>query len=279
MKTQDMLKEKLLKIKNNNYSLAKDDNIYAITMDMLKYIGSTDSQLRDDLIYDISAEWISNDLYSKEGLINLLYICLDEDHLFYKIGERDTDSVFTRSFSALFIANIIDSQRRNNFLANDDLIKTITDLIKYTIEEKDTRGYIEDKGWAHSTAHTADALSCLVKCSFLNRHYLLAILDAVKNKMSINDYVYIDHEDERITNTIISLINRNVLSEEDLIQWIYSFKKVKYIGKLPNDQYQITNIKNFLRSFYFRLIDNHGYLKITYAIKLTLYDIYGYKFN
>jgi hypothetical protein len=279
MLTQDMLKEKLLKIKNNNYSLSADDNIYAITMDMLKYIGTIDSFLRDDLIYDVSSEWIGSDLYSKEGLINLLYICLDEDHLFYKIGERNGDSVFTRSFSALFIANIIDSQMRNSFLSNDDLTTTINALIKYTIEEKDVRGYLEDKGWAHSTAHTADALSILSKCPFLNKEHLSAILEAIKCKMSINDYVYINHEDERITSAVISIINRNLLSEDELTEWIDSFTKISSTGKLPNDQYQITNIKNFLRSIYFRLIDNHGYSKLTYTIKKTLYDIYGYKFS
>ena len=152
----EMLKEKLQVIKNNNYETT-DSNYYEITKEMLNYIGSPDPELRDDLIYLILSDWIIKGVYTPEQLREILKIAFDDQHLFYKIGEVESDSVFTRSFSVLLIPLILITHRKNNILSKNELQDVYNKVIKYVREEKDLRGFIENKGWAYSVAHGADA--------------------------------------------------------------------------------------------------------------------------
>ena len=51
-----------------------------------------------------------------------------------------------------------------------DLVQhTVNKVIHYMMEEKDTRGFIEGKGWAHAVAHGVDALDALTKDPFLKK--------------------------------------------------------------------------------------------------------------
>src|SRR6056297_2433499 len=104
---KEKLKTNLTKIANNNYELSNEFDYKEITNSILDNIGDTDPILRDELIYMVMANWISNDVYDRDELKEILNICLDEDHLFYQIGNKNNDSVFTRTFSVLQIAVLI----------------------------------------------------------------------------------------------------------------------------------------------------------------------------
>jgi len=53
-------------------------------------------------------------------------------------------------------------------------------VIGYYVKEKDLRGFVEIKGWAHSSAHTAECLSSLVKSGYIKYNELLEILNIIK---------------------------------------------------------------------------------------------------
>ncbi|WP_155889949.1 hypothetical protein [Peribacillus kribbensis] len=69
---------------------------------MLANIGSVDSELRDSLIYSTYCKLMKGNHLTTGQMESLFDACLDENRLFYKIGEKESDSVFTRSFSSLF---------------------------------------------------------------------------------------------------------------------------------------------------------------------------------
>ncbi len=135
---------------------------------MAAHIGSPDPELRDDLIYDIFAHWIEADLLDAGQLKQLLDVSLDGSHLFYRIGESGTDSVFTRTFSALVIALIVDAHRRHAFLTSGELHRVKDEIEDYLCRERDVRGYVDGKGWAHAVAHAADMLAELAQCPELS---------------------------------------------------------------------------------------------------------------
>lgn len=139
--------------------------------------------------------------------------------------------------------------------------------------EKDVRGYVKDKGWAHSTAHTADVLDELAQCESIEYKDLLDVLEAIKTKVCINNYCYVNQEDERMAVAIISIINRNLLHNKEITNWIKSFEDIKKANHYPEDHNLLINIKNFLRSIYFRLIYENNSEVISEAIKETLYKI------
>lgn len=270
------LKEKLSEIKNNNYLVPCDIEPFNLSLIMMDNIGSTDPELRDLLINRILGNWIMNNVFTNEQLTELLILNMDNKHLFYRIGIEEDDSVFMRTFCALNIAVIIYAHRNNNFLS-DEIIKSVKrNLIRYYLEENDLRGYVDKKGWADSTSHGADALDEIAQCNSTNHEDLLDILTAIKRKAFINSYTFVDFEDERITTAIVSIIKRNILENTELIEWVKSFKNIPKTGEYHVDFRIIMNIRNLLRSLYFRLLDENIMIELVDSIKETLNHIKQY---
>jgi len=226
-----LLKEKLSEIKMNNYIVPSDISPFDFALIMMKNIGSPDPELRDLLINRVICNWIRNNVFTNEQLIELLNINMDNNHLLYKIGEQEDDSVFMRSFCALNIEEII-CTHRNNKLLSDATIRYVKEtLIEYYLKEKDLRAHVDSKGWADSVSHGADALNAIALCDSINHADLLDILNAIKSKICINNYTYIDFEDERITTAVVSVINRNTLEHFEIIDWIKDFKNIQRTGQ------------------------------------------------
>ncbi|MEG0894975.1 MAG: DUF2785 domain-containing protein, partial [Oscillospiraceae bacterium] len=139
--------KKLLKdIKNNNYAVPDGINPYDLSIEMMNYIGNTDSELRDDLILSILSKWIINDTLLINIIYMLLMIALDENHLLNGLGKIN-DTVFIRTFSAEIIAIIIYKHRQKNFLSEIDIKKVFNSILKFYNEDKDVRGFVDGKGW------------------------------------------------------------------------------------------------------------------------------------
>ncbi|MBU5439642.1 DUF2785 domain-containing protein [Tissierella sp. MSJ-40] len=265
--------QKLRTIKKEEYKLGKGENALELALIMLRYIGDTDSELRDDLIYSVMSNWIVNDVFSVDELYKILGISLDDGHLFYNIGNID-DSVFTRSFSMLIVAAILYAHRKNNFLTKEDLGIVKDKLICYMRKEKDLRGYVDKKGWAHSVAHGSDALDEIAQCTEIDKEDLREILNIIYEKVEVDYYIYIHDEDERMITAVMSILNREMLSESEIISWIVGFRQNLKLGKYSdkNDNIYI-NIKNFLRGLYFRILKEDKSSKYLYIIQEKLENI------
>lgn len=55
---------------------------------MLKHIGTTDYELRDDLNYNLFSLLLSENLLTNEQMATLTFSLISNDYLFYAIGER-----------------------------------------------------------------------------------------------------------------------------------------------------------------------------------------------
>ncbi|WP_342563163.1 DUF2785 domain-containing protein [Paenibacillus sp. FSL R7-0345] len=265
------LKEKLMFIKENNYQAPPEP--FQLVQEMIHNIGSLDAELRDDLIYETLSQWIPGNVLTIYELEQLIPVILDSDHLLYKLGESDTDSVFTRSFSMLLIPPLFTRHNRSPFLSKEQ-IHQIKKSVFYSLqEERDYRGYDEQKGWAHATAHAADALDELAQCSELDQNDLLNILDLVYDKMTITKRIYSDGEDERLVRPVISVLNRKILSQASVEQWIQRFGEVEKSPEFLPAFRQKNNIKNFLKSLYFRVKFYKADAGLCPVIENTLYKI------
>jgi len=190
---------------------------------------------------------------------HILTTCLGEQHLFFGIGERDSDSVFTRSFSSLAIALAFCLHEKNPFLTVADVHGIKETMLRYINQERDCRGYAVGKGWAHAVAHAADALYNMVCCEVdgtfcFDRIELLEILKAVKTLILCRDCVYTAEEDERLVFVVKAVCANKILTNDDLMAWIDSFNPTDnewWNGTVPNDYYLHVNRINFLRSLYF----------------------------
>lgn len=274
MGEKNILKEKLIKIKDNNYLLENKEDYFEVALEMTDNLGSVDSEFRDNLIYTTFYHWIIEDRFTVEQLKYLLNICLDKSHLFYKLQDEDEDAIFTRTFSVLIVALVLYKHREIGILSEKELYEVKDKLIQYMLTERDVRGYVDIKGWAHSAAHTADALDELVQCSCFNTDDLIDVLNSIKAKVCIDYYVYVDEEDERMVTAVESAINRKVLNKDQIIHWLKGFKIEKPNDKKKREYWCLkVNMKTFLRSLYFRLLEKENLDYAVSEVKMLLNEL------
>lgn len=227
-----------------------------VRQEMLTQIGNPDSYLRDKLIYQSFGKMIFSNQLNPEEIQSLLEMVLQEDYLFYGIGESGTDSVFTRSFSALVIAAVIEYDIEKQVVDPDLVLYTVDGVIRYMVEEKDARGFINRNGWAHAIAHGADAMDALAKHPLLKKEDINRILHAVQHSL-LRQVDYLDEEEERLATIIASLIKYQ--DTEPIVRlWIEEMTGMVETQMDENkgsiDAYHVKRtVKNFLKSVYVNL--------------------------
>ncbi|MFZ7807474.1 DUF2785 domain-containing protein [Bacillus thuringiensis] len=87
-----------------------------------------------------------------------------------------------RAFSVLIPPLILSVHVKNHCYGKNG--KCGRTSVGICIFKEDVRGYVEGKGWAHSTAHAADALDALAR-TIQNREFSYAILAAVRQKVQL----------------------------------------------------------------------------------------------
>jgi hypothetical protein len=128
-------------IANNHYQLPEDIDRYSFLQALLQNFDTTDAELRDELTSMILLHAIidqeSAGRLSAEQREALLLICIDDAHLFYRIGEAGTDSVFMRSFSSVIVATLLYADEKLHQISEEATRGAETALLRYAREERD----------------------------------------------------------------------------------------------------------------------------------------------
>ena len=135
-------------------SLNAPDDVWELTQRLLEpeYLGHPDPHIRDDLVYPALYTWITQAL-SAEQVRNVLGRLLDSEHLFFKFGQADDETVLVRSFTLLQIVAVLDRQQHEPCLATDEVQQLVPVMLRYLEGEQDLRGYDALLGWLHAAAH------------------------------------------------------------------------------------------------------------------------------
>lgn len=261
------LKILLRNIKDNKYIVPDGVNPYKLSLELMEYIGDIDGKFRDELVFDILVEWIMADVLTPEEAHEIFMIALDEKHIFNGLGKIN-DTVFDRTFSVEVVACIIYKHR--SLLSDSDILKAFNIVLKFYNEDRDVRGFVEGKGWAHGAAHGADALMELAQCKIIGYEGLKEILDLIYKKININYYGYINNEDERMISAVKAVLERDIIPVGEIEGWIRGFGNIEKTGVLPDDLFIEFNVTLFLKSLYFRLVDNIKYDQISKVVKEVL---------
>ncbi|MFJ7744743.1 DUF2785 domain-containing protein [Peribacillus sp. NPDC097295] len=232
-----------------------EESKYIIVKSMIKHIGTTNDELRDHLIYGTFYWLIENDYLEHALLVDLLDTCLN-DLLFLGIGEKGTDSVFTRAFTTLLMALILYKDNKDDFLTKSKVMEIKEKLILYINLEQDLRGYVSEKGWAHSVAHVADTFNELIESPKVDQESYPDILHALWSKVFISDSVYVHGEDERLIVPIKEMLERG-LDQKEIIALIQHIPVELNIQKdqLDPEEYWflVFNCKTFLKSLHIKI--------------------------
>jgi len=273
--TYNEIKHLLIRVRDNHYLLPEDLDVFDksdLIAGMLDFIGHVDTELRDGLIYSVFNTWTDNGVLTTTEMKMMLDTCLDDEHLFLGIGERETDTVFTRSFSLLVIPLAMCMDKETPFLSDNDVRNIKDTVIRYIKQERDYRGYVEGKGWAHAIAHAADALGNIASHKNMERNDLLEILDILKTMILNEEHVYTAEEDERIAQAFMCVYERKILSDDEIRDWsvcLYNGVKDWWEGKIPHDFNKHVNRKHFMRSLYF-MLDIKGFIEMKTLTKKLL---------
>jgi hypothetical protein len=222
-------------------------------------LASTDPTLRDYLIYDVYTEWMYHEGTFTNDEMRAIGRQMIE-HLSIGLGESDTDSVFLRTFSSLILAKVIEFDNLRKFCPPEEILEWLDRVISYFLAERDLRGYVPEKGWAHSMAHTADVLMAFALSPHLQTRELEQILNSITDRLAIQmNHINVCLEDERLSYAAVVVIQRNLIDLPFLEQWVNRTShpignQRWYAGKDPlavMSAYQ--NSRQFLRSLYFQL--------------------------
>jgi hypothetical protein len=243
------------------YAVPDGYTVSDLTSELIGYLGSTDPELRDEFAHDILAHWVLNGVYSPADLRAMIGPMAD--NLTHGIGETGTDSVFLRAFSVLMLAAYVYyDNHKQPYLTEPEVQRLLEQTLTYFSAERDLRGHVPGKGWAHSCAHTADLLDEFALNRYMTAADLERLLNAFADKVAApTGFIYLYNEDDRMSFAALSAIKRGLLTPDQVAAWINRLAQVverherRVIFTDPGAHSAYHNTKNFLRSLAIRLAD------------------------
>jgi hypothetical protein len=203
----------------NKYQIPQNEKALVLAQKLSGYLGSPDPELRDDLSYTILAVWIVNrQQFSPEELVQLEGQW--RANLRFGIGENGTDTVFKRSFSALCLSSLAERELKAPFLSDTRYRKLLDSAITYMADEKDLRGFDANKGWIHSTAHTADLLAALAENPLFTKQDQSSVLKAISARLATTDAVFTYGEQGRLANIVAVIAARSDFDFDIFHEWL-----------------------------------------------------------
>jgi len=252
MRTFEDMKQIIEAMENSDYAIPAGIDLDGLIADMLSFVGAVDSDLREG-IYSTFDGLNDNEAFSHEQKRHILMTALDKQHLFKGIDKSGTDDVFTRAFSALVVCVVLFTYEDDPYLTDAEIADVKNTILRYMDEEKDYRGYVADKGWAHAIAHGADMLMNIVFC--VGREGVLETLDTIANAVSNSHVAYGAAEDERLADAVISAIytsvcDREIITANEICDWLKKVGSMAERKAMPDDYNINLNRKNFIKSLY-----------------------------
>ncbi|WP_222851630.1 DUF2785 domain-containing protein [Phytoactinopolyspora mesophila] len=236
------------------YPVPQGEALDELTTELAAMLGEPDPHVRDDIAYSVLHTWISEGVYDHllSGLGDGLAYGLRQG-----LGERETNSVLRRSYSAITLAGVV---------ARDNLIHTLPPAVVLTwadyavawiLAEKDLRGWVPELGWVHAITHGADLLATLTASRHLGTDELAVLLDVVAERLlTQTDQRFSGHETERLAYATMSLLHRNLVPTDVLETWLERLAPMAGDVNAPNtpEPANKVNAMEYLKALHLQLL-------------------------
>jgi hypothetical protein len=233
-------------IVSDKYTAPPGSDLSALTTELLEMLASPDPELRDDIGYSTLATWIYQARHIDEAALRPVVSRLLAN-LTDGVGERGTDRIFKRSFSALTLSVVVARDNAAPFLTPEEFHRIEQAALAYLHAEQDLRGYEPEHGWMHSAAHTADLLKFTARSRFLDPAGQRAVLDAIVQKLNAATVVFTHGEDERFARAVLSLVNRTDFDRTAFSAWTAAAKPPRLTTRpTAVELIAAQNVKNLL---------------------------------
>jgi hypothetical protein len=224
-----------------------------LTAELTTMLGDVDPYRRDQIAYPTLATWVA------EGVYDDLLAGLGDGMtagLTVGIGEQESDSVFRRSFSVLVLGECVERATNVDVVPDETVLRWGDRIAGWLVRERDLRGFVPGKGWAHAVAHGADALGTLAEHRAMGRLELTVLLDVVADRLLLpTPYRFLHGEDDRLALATMRVLRRDVVALEVLEPWVARLaaaSRPSFEG--DGDPYAVTgNVQAFLRALHLQL--------------------------
>lgn len=205
-------------VRASGFALPDDRSLDVLTAELVTMLGDPNPDIRDGIAYPVLATWISEGVY--DDLLTGFGDGVSEG-LFVGLGENGTDSVLRRSFSALLLAEAVSRDEAARLVHSDAIFRWGDRAASWLVRERDLRGYLPDKGWAHAIAHGADLIGALARSRHFGRLELTVLLDVIADRvLSPTECRFTHGEDDRLAFAVMAILHRNQIGIAILEPWI-----------------------------------------------------------
>lgn len=251
---KDLLKQAIQFEPQTRHIFLQEHNIGIYQL--LHVIGSPDSELRDELAFRIFVESLYANNWSQNDLNVVVKKLISNDYLFFNIGEVGTESIYTRSFSALWLSYLLKVDTQHSFLKEEECKAVFDKISTYLIREYDTRGLVENEGWANAVTHAADLYISIILHPRFEMHSVPQILQGISKSIWAGN-VFVDDEELRLAE-VIKLLQKIDYPEDVLVEWIEQlFDKLEFhlydLGYTRDYFKAKTNSIHLMQAIYFKL--------------------------
>lgn len=224
-----------------------------LTAELTTMLGSTDPQLRDGTAYPALGTWVDRGVYDEllVGLGDGMAAGLEVG-----LGEAGTDTVFRRAFSVLVLAIVIERDTAEHLLPAEKVLRWGDQVVSWYLRERDLRGYVPGKGWAHAVAHGADAIGSLAGSRHFGVNELTVLLDVVADRLLLDDTPLLCGEPDRMAQAVMAVLRRNLVPAHVVEPWVARVAGHANSHRVRGDldPYRPTNnAQQLLRSLYLQL--------------------------
>jgi Protein of unknown function (DUF2785) len=229
-----------LALRASGFTLPQDAPVMPLALEATALLGSTDSELRDDIAYSAIETWVYRqqrlDAAELERLRGTLAVNARRG-----LGDGASDGLFLRSFSLLALAVLAAEDLKRPFLDAPQFENLIDLAIDELAHERDLRGYVPGKGWGHATAHCADLLKFLARSGRLRVQQQTRIVNAIAERLRSAGLVFVWGEDARLADALTAIATRadadpapfsawcQRLKHENAALWSGTFDPARYV--------------------------------------------------
>lgn len=240
-------------VRSAEMKVPTDRPLADLTAELTTMLGSTDPVERDEIAYPILATWITEGVYDDllAGLGDGMAAGLTQG-----LGDAGTDSVFRRSFSALVLAECIRRDNTEGRLPGAKLLEWGDRVTGWLVRERDVRGFVPGRGWAHAVAHGADAIGALTESPFFGLNELTVLLDVVADRVVLETPVPLSSgEPDRLALATMGILRRRLVPLRVIEPWLARITAAASTPVPPDrDPYLVTgNPEAFLRALHLQV--------------------------
>ena len=206
------------RVRSDEMTVPTDRPLPELTAELTTMLGSVDPVERDEIAFPILATWVS------EGVYDDLLAGLGDGMtagLVRGLGESGTDSVFRRSFSALVLAECLARDNAVSLLPAGKILEWGDRVSGWLVRERDVRGFVPGRGWAHAVAHGADALGVLAESPHLGLNELTVVLDVIADRVIEETTApFTSGEPDRLARATMSVLRRRLVPLRIIEPWL-----------------------------------------------------------